>query len=394
MNRFDSNKTGFPKRQLSRRRFLAGTAAAGIAAPMLGASGRLIASAQDARNSVVWVSPRGSLETVGDYAYWVAKEFGYFGEVETVILPAILESTSSAKNVADGDADMCYVSPGVFADAVTQGLDLVSVFQMSGYDAFDFALPKGNPDGIATVKDLEGKTVVLADIGWAAIVDPLIIQGGGDPSKVNYVSAGSGYAQTLQAGQADAALTWEGQRAEWQASGLDFDYILGYEWSIFPGNPFEIRRKDFEDDSLRDLYTNYLKGWAMGLEFAYQNPVAATQITMAAPEISAALNETFPDKSVAVAGLWEIANVFRGNWEKRNGGQWGWADLDGWQAFFDDSAQASGAESIDASTVVFNDYIDGVNDFDKDQVIADATNFQLSEEFAAVPMPADAGLAS
>ena len=179
----------FAKHRSSRRRFLttaAAAGAAGAALPMFGGLGRLSARAQDARNSVVWVSPRGTLEVLDDYPYWVAQQFGYFGDIETELLPAIMESTSSAKNVADGDADMSYVSPGVFTDAITNGgLDLVSVWQMCAYDVFDIALPKGNPDGITTLKDLEGKTVVLGDIGWAAIVDPMIIQAGGDPSKVN-----------------------------------------------------------------------------------------------------------------------------------------------------------------------------------------------------------------
>jgi NitT/TauT family transport system substrate-binding protein len=372
------------QRRSTRRRFLGTAAAAGVAMPMFGSLGRLAAAAQDARNSVIWVSPRGTLEVLDDYPYWIASKFGYFGDIETQILPAILESTSSAKNVVDGDADMSYVSPGVFTDAITQGLDLVSVFQMGAYDVFDIALPKGNPGGITSAKDLEGKTMVLGDIGWAAIVDPMVVQAGGDPSKVNYVAAGTGWAQTLQAGQADAALSWEGLRAQWLATGLDFDYILGYEWSKFPANSFQIRRKDFEDDSLKDLYTNYLKGWAMGLQFGYLNPVAATQITMEAPEISAALNDTFADKSVAVQSLMELANVFRGDWDTRNGGQWGWASLDGWQTFFDDSAKASGADAVDASNVIFNDYIDGANAFDAEQVAADAANFELSPEFAAV----------
>lgn len=368
----------------TRRRFLGTAAAAGVAMPMFGSLGRLAASAQDARNSVIWVSPRGTLEVLDDYPYWVASHFGYFGDIETQLLPAILESTSSAKNVVDGDADMSYVSPGVFTDAITQGLDLVSVFQMGAYDVFDIALPKGNPGGITSAKDLEGKTMVLGDIGWAAIVDPMVVQAGGDPSKVNYVAAGTGWAQTLQAGQADAALSWEGLRAQWLATGLDFDYILGYEWSVFPANSFQIRRGDFEDESLKDLYTNYLKGWAMGLQFGYLNPVAATQITMEAPEISAALNDTFADKSVAVQSLMELANVFRGDWDTRNGGQWGWASLDGWQTFFDDSAKASGADAVDASNVIFNDYVDGANAFDAEQVAADASGFELSAEFAAV----------
>lgn len=368
----------------TRRRFLGTAAAAGVAMPMAGSLGRLVASAQDARNSVVWVSPRGTLEVLDDYPYWIAAKFGYFGDIETQILPAILESTSSAKNVVDGDADMSYVSPGVFTDAITQGLDLVSVWQMGAYDVFDIALPKGNPQGITSAKDLEGKTMVLGDIGWAAIVDPMVVQAGGDPSKVNYVAAGSGWAQTLQAGQADAALSWEGLRAQWLATGLDFDYILGYEWSVFPANSFQIRRSDFEDASLKDLYTNYLKGWAMGLQFGYLNPVAATQITMEAPEISAALNDTFQDKAVAVQSLMELANVFRGDFATRNGGQWGWASMDGWQTFFDDSAKASGADAVDANNVIFNDYVDGANAFDAEQVANDASGFELSPEFAAV----------
>ena len=376
------------KHRSSRRRLLttaAAAGAAGAALPMFGGLGRLSARAQDARNSVTWVSPRGTLEVLDDYPYWVAQQFGYFGDIETELLPAIMESTSSAKNVADGDADMSYVSPGVFTDAITNGgLDLVSVFQMGAYDVFDIALPKGNPDGVTTLKDLEGKTVVLGDIGWAAIVDPMVVQAGGDPSKLNYVAAGPGWAQTLQAGQADAALSWEGLRAQWLATGLDFDYILGYEWSVFPANSFQIRRDDFEDTSLTDLYTNYLKGWAMGLQFGYLNPVAATQITMAAPEISAALNDTFQDKNVAVQSLMQLANVFRGDFDTRNGGQWGWASLDGWQTFFDDSAQASGSDAVDAASVIFNDYIDGANAFDAAQVEADAAGFALDPEFAAV----------
>ena len=135
----------------------------------------------------------------------------------------------------------------------------------AAYDVFDIALPKGNPQGITTLKDLEGKTVLLGDQGWSAIVDPMVVQAGGDHTKVKYSASGSTWGQTLAAGQGDAALSWEGLRAQWKAGGLDFDYILGKDWSKFPANSFQIRRSDFEDPALTDLYTNYLKGWAMGL---------------------------------------------------------------------------------------------------------------------------------
>jgi NitT/TauT family transport system substrate-binding protein len=340
----------------------------------------------------MWFSPRGTLEVLDDYAYWVAVKYGYFGDIEVGIDPAIFEATSSTKAVADGQGDMAYPSPGVFSLGIEQGIDLVSVFQMGAYDVFDIAVQKGNPLNITSAKDLEGKTVSVGDAGWSGIVDPMVAQAGGDPSTVKYVAAGASWAQALAEGQVDASLSWAGLRAQWFSTGLDFDYVLGKSWSKFPANSFVIRRSDFEDAALADLYTRYLRGWAMGLEFGHQNPRAATQITMEAAEISAALQGTFPDKSVAVQSMWQLADVFRGDFPNRNGGQWGWHSVDSWKIFLDTATSIGQLqETWDPATLVFNDYVDGVNDFDKAQVKADADAFELSEEFAAVEVPAGAG---
>src|SRR5215211_9090618 len=250
MSRLDELIADLTSSRITRRQFMQRAAALGLTVPMLSAAGTLTALAQETKNKVVWVSPRGTLEVLDDYAYWVAQKFGYFGNIETEILPAILEATSSTKAVADGQADMSFVSPGVFSLGVEAGIDLVSIFQVTGYDVFDLALPKGNPQGITTFKDLEGKSMALGDIGWSGIVDPMIKQAGGDPSKVKYVPAGSSWGQALQEGQADTALAWGGLRSQWLAGGLDFDYILGASWSKFPANSFQIRRTDFEDTTL------------------------------------------------------------------------------------------------------------------------------------------------
>jgi len=372
--------------RITRRQFIQRAAALGLSVPMLSAAGSLSAYAQETKNKVVWVSPRGTLEVLDDYPYWVAKKFGYFGDIETELLPAIMEATSSSKAVADNQADMSYVSPGVFSLGVEAGIDLVSVWEMGAYDVFDIALPKGNPQEITTLKDLEGKTVLLGDQGWSSIVDPMVAQAGGDPSKVKYTASGSTWGQTLASGQGDAALSWEGLRAQWKAGGLDFDYILGKDWSKFPANSFQIRRTDFEDASLKDFYTNYLKGWAMGLEFGFLNPRAATQITMEVPEISPALNDTFKDKSVAVESMWELAVVYRGNWETREG--WGWHDMESWNLFLTtikDIGQLT--QDIAAEDIIFNDFVAGGNDFDHEQVKADAEGFALSAEFEAAMDP-------
>jgi NitT/TauT family transport system substrate-binding protein len=374
---------------ISRRRLVQGAAALGVAAPLAASAGRLQAFAQDARNSVVWVSPRGTLEVLDDYPYWVAKRFGYFGDIETEILPAIMEATSSSKAVADGQADMSYVSPGVFSLGVEAGIDLISVWQMPSLDVFDIAFNKDNTE-ITSVADLEGKNVVLGDIGWSSIVDPMVAQAGGDPGLVQYNAAGPGWGAALAEGQADAALCWEGLRAQWFAQGLDFNYVLGKDWSKFPSNSFQIRRSDFEDQALAELYTNYLRGWAMGMEFGYQNPRAATQITMEEPSIGPALNDVFADKAVAVDSMWQLQLVYRGNWDEREG--WGWHNVDDWNLFLTtirDIGQLT--RDITAEEIISNDYVAGANDFDMDQVTADASGFELAEEFAAVAVPEGAG---
>ena len=161
------------------------------------------------------------------------------------------------------------------------------------------------------------ETVALGSAGWQGICNPEIAQAGGDHTKVNYVDAGPQWGQTLAQGQADSALSWAGLRGG--RIGLDFDYILGKDWSKFPANSFVIRRADFENAALADIYGRYFRGWAQGLEFGYYNPVGATQITF---EALPALNEVFEDKQIAVESMWQLADVFRGNWEEREG--WGW----------------------------------------------------------------------
>lgn len=377
--------------RFSRRRLLATSAAASaaLALPVSGPRGLLAASQE--KNSVVWISPRATLEVLDDYGYWVAVKMGYFGDLETELQPGIQEATSGGKAVAEGQADMSFVSPGVFSALLEAGTPLVSAWHQVAQETFDFAVPKGS--GITDVAALEGKRVALGDPGWSLITDPMFFQAGVDPASIQYIPAGATWAQAVDQGQADAALCWEGLRAQWGAIGLDYDYILGKDWSKFPSNSFQIRQEDFEDSALTDLYTRYLRGWAMGMEFAYWNPRAAAEITMNEPTISQALNETFQDKAVAVESMWQNALIFRGDFESREG--WGWHDMASWQAYFDAILELGQITSaIAAEDVCKNDYIAGANDFDVEQVKADAMAYQLSAEYAAVPVPEGAGFSA
>ncbi len=364
--------------RLGRRRLLQ-VGAAGFATTTLAPFAVRSASSADRR--VRWVSPRGTVEVLDDYPYWVAKKFGYFDDIATTLEPGPLEATACVKLVDQGQSDMGYPSPGVFSLGLEQGMKLLSVWEMGALDVFDIAFRKGEKP--ADIKMLAGKTVVLGSAGWQAICDPWFAQAGLAPGSVKYVEAGNGWAQALAQGKGDAALSWEGLRAQWKGQGLNFDYVLGRSFSRFPANSFVIRAKDFSDANTRALYAAYLRGWAMGLEFGYQNPRAATHIVML--QFPGLASQMTPP--VATESMMQLANVFRGDMSKRQG--WGWHDLASWELFFKtihDIGQIS--SPIRPADVIKNDLVADANKFDAAKVKADADGYKLPAEYAGVNVDA------
>ncbi|MFO1037847.1 MAG: ABC transporter substrate-binding protein [Geminicoccaceae bacterium] len=362
---------------IDRRRMLTATGAAVLGAMAFRPS-LLLADG----GTVRWVSPRGTVEVLDDYPYWVGKKFGYFGDIETTLEPGPMEATATIKLVDQEQSDMGYPSPGVFSLGLEQGIPLKSVWHMGAYDVFNFAFPKGKkPDDPAAF--FPGKKILLGSIGWKAICDPELAQLGVDLSKVEYLEAGALWGQALSQGQGDAALCWEGLRAQWTGQGLDFDYLLPYSFSKLPANSFVIRKNDAEDASKKALYENYLRGWAMGLQFGFENPRAATQIVLEQfPSLASTLK---PD--IATESMMQLAKVMRGDWPKRKG--WGWHDMAQWQYFFDLIHKIGQiTKPIKAEDVCSNEYVAAANTFDQAKVKADASGFQLSPDFQAVDVAA------
>jgi NitT/TauT family transport system substrate-binding protein len=360
---------------IGRRRLLT-LSATGVSALALGTiTGTREAHAAE---TVRWVSPRGTVEVLDDYPYWIAKKFGYFGDIETTLEPGPSDATATVKLVDQNQADVGYPSPGVFSLGLAQGIPLVSVFHMGGSDVFCFAFRKGQKP--ASLKELEGKTVVLGSAGWQSICDPMLKAAGVDVTKIKYVDAGwPTWGTALMSGQGDAALSWEGLRAQWKGQGLDFDYWLGRDFSKLPANSFIIRKADFDDAAKKDMYERYFRGWAMGLEFGRMNPRAATQIVM--EQFPGLSSQMTPD--VAVESQMQLANVFAGRWEERK--KWGYHLPESWQLFFDvgrEIGQITGDFKLE--DVVKNDYVDAANAFDAAKVKADADGFALSEAYKAV----------
>jgi NitT/TauT family transport system substrate-binding protein len=376
MTRLETTVVGL---KVHRRRFLAVTGT-GVATVALGSS-LWPKRAGAVEGTVRWVSPRGTIEVLDDYPYWIAKKYGYFGDIETSLEPGPIDATATVKLVDQGQADMGFPSPGVFSLGLEQGIPLTSVWHMGAYDVFDFAFRQGETP--ADIQELEGKTILLGSAGWQAIVDPMLAQVGVAPDSVNYAEAGNLWGQALMQGQGDAALSWEGLRAQWKGQGLEFDYLLGRDFSQFPANSFVIRRADFEDPAKKELYEAYLRGWAMGLEFGHLNPRAATHIVL---EQFPALASTL-ESEVAVESMMELANVFRGDWETRAG--WGDHDFERWRLFFDTIHEIGQiSQPIAPEDVLTNDFVAPANDFDAAEVKADADGYELPEAFQSIDVEA------
>jgi NitT/TauT family transport system substrate-binding protein len=360
---------------MSRRTFLQVTGSGAVAATVLGAPGFTRPAHAAAYDKFTWISPRGTLEVLDDFAYWAAKKMGYFGDLNTDMQPGPSDGTATVKFVDVGQADMGFPSPGVYSFAIENGMKLISVFNEGPLDTFSFAFRKG--EGTKDLKNLEGKTILLGSAAWQAITDPLLASQGVDTSKVKYVEAGwPTWGTALKAGQGDAALSWEGLRAEWTAKDLVFEYWLGVQKSHFPANTFVVRQADFDDPEKKAYIEKYLRGWAMGLEFGYQNPRAAVE----------AVFEQFPTLAsnlgpeIGTTSILQQIHVFRGDLDKRGG--WGWHDMEGWQSFFDTIKKIGQiTKDVKAEEVLSNDLIKGANDFDKAKVKADADGYKLGDDF-------------
>ena len=275
--------------------------------------------------TVRWISPRGTLQVMDDFNLWVPIKMGYFktlGIEAKLIAGSVTDALASTKFVAQNKADMGYPSPGVLTASIDSGMGVKSVWNVISGQVFNFGLPANSK--IKSPKELEGKSISLGSSGWKVIVDPMLVELGIDPKSVRYVSSGSSWMQAVATGKADAGLAWEGLRAQLAGQGLKLKYLIGTDWSKHPSNVYSIRAADLEDPAKKDLYTRFLQGVVMGLEFTKANPRAAAQITYRSlPDLQKTLKP-----QLALDSMLELAHAYGTSHLKGQG--WGYNDAKGW----------------------------------------------------------------
>lgn len=366
----------------TRGEFIRRSAAAGASLSVLGGlAARPVLGADVATQTVRWISPRGTLDVMDDYDLWVPQKLGYFKEVgvnAVLIAGPIGDALACTKFVAQNQADMGYPSPGVLTASIDGGIPVKSIWDMASGQVFDFALPLNSK--IKSVKQLAGKKIALGSAGWSTIVDPILVEAGVNPKSVTYVNAGNQWAQAAASGEVDAALSWEGLRAQWAGQGLKLKYLIGTTFSHQPSNVYAIRDADLKDKAKVDLYTRFLQAVVMGLEFARTNPRAAAQITYdSRPKLQQTLKpQAAYDSFLELAHMYGLAS--------RAGKPWGWNYPAAWTSYLRIVHQLGQTKKLlKTADVIDNSLVVASNrKANKAKAHSDAKAFKLSKTWQAV----------
>lgn len=340
-----------------------------------GAWGRPAAKLETVR----WISPRGSLQVMDDFNLWVPIKMGYFktlGIDAKLIAGSVSDALAATKYVAQNKADVGYPSPGVLTSSIDSGIAVKSVWDMISGQVFDFALPQNSK--ITSPKQLAGKTIALANTGWKVIVDPMLVELGINPKSVKYVAAGTQWTQAAATGKADAALAWEGLRAQLAGQGLKLKYLIGNTWSKHPSNVYSVRASDLDDADKKDLYTRFLQGMIMGLEFARANPRAAAQLTYESlPDLKKTLKP-----QLALDSMLELGHAY-GTSHLRGQG-WGYNYRAGWANYLKIVKNLGQTKKLLSPDDVFTNELQAAANKKADvrRARSDAKKFKLNGAFA------------
>jgi NitT/TauT family transport system substrate-binding protein len=330
-------------------------------------------------DTVRWISPRGTLQVMDDFNLWVPVKMGYFNELgiqAKLIAGSISDALAATKFVAQNKADMGYPSPGVLTSSIDGGIPVKSIYDVISGQVFNFALPADSP--ITSPKQLAGKRIALGSAGWQTITDPMFVELGVDPKSVKYVILGQQWIQAAATKKADAALAWEGLRHQWLGQGLKLKFLIGSTWSKHPSNVYSVRAADLEDDAKVELYTRFLQGVVMGLEFTKANPRAAAQITYGQlPDLRKSLKP-----QAALDSMLELAHAYATS--HLRGKPWGFHFADGWTAYLKTIKDLGQTKKLLAAKDVYtNDLLLQANKkADVAKARADAKKYKLNATFA------------
>jgi NitT/TauT family transport system substrate-binding protein len=374
---------------LTRRDLLKRTAGVGLGLSALGMFEIQSAQGAGALTKVKWISPRGTLDVMDDFNLWVPIKMGYYRKLGIDVALSPGDASGNLPQVAAGQIDMGYPSPGVLTSSVEAGVPVISIWEQYPAQVFDFVL--NGKSKLTHPRQLKGKTIALFTDGWASIVNPMLAEVGVSPKSVKYRIFGPQWVQAVALGQADAGLVWEGLRAQLVGQSATFGsafqlkFLVGSQWgSKGPSNTYVVRTADMQDAQKRDTYSKLLQGSVMGSEFAKANPRAAAQITYGARPVL----QKLISPQVALESMMQLASGYS-VFHRRAPHLYGWHDATSWNRYLDAIAKLGQTKSrLNINDVLTNNLVSTANKHaDVGRARRDATAYKLSDLFRNTTVP-------
>jgi NitT/TauT family transport system substrate-binding protein len=311
----------------------------------------------------------------------IAEELGYFEEEGLDVTVEVVDGSSAAvQQLIAGNGDLSLPSAPAVVQGVAQGHDLVWFYTYFYQNVFGLSAP--TETGINDLQGLQGQTIGVSEPSGGEV--PLIrgaMAGSGLAEGEDYqiLAIGEGDATTFEAlenGTAQAYSSSVFDVAAVEAAGMELTQLLPDEFTYMPSQGLVATREVFEEK--RDAMVGFARAQAQAKVWADANPEAAMAI---AEEYGP---ELFEDPALAES-IWEATQrLFTppDDLEEDPTEVMGTHYLPGWEFYLDFISQGTEEEgaipagTVDTSTLVTDELLPEINDFDKDAVRQEAEAYE------------------
>lgn len=319
-----------------------------------------------------------NLRGVQYHPYYIAEYVGYFEDEGLDVEIVIVDGSSAAvQQTIAGNVDIGNPSAPATAQAVAQGNCLRQFYTGSYGNVFDFATPESS--GITELADLEGETVGISAPGGGEIpMVRAILAGAGLDENADYemLPVGEGGPvtyQALEAGDVAAYSSSVFDVASVSAAGLQMRTLMPEDFAYFPTVSLVTTCDYF--DANQEVLVGFARATSKAKVWAAANEQGAKDIARNYDP------ELFEDEVLAEE-FWQTTLRLDAPPPALEGEPLGSHYIEGWETYLQFASQgtveegALDADAIDLEQLLPTDIIGPANDFDQDEVIAEAEAFE------------------
>jgi len=294
------------------------------------------------------------------YPIFVAESLGYYEDEGLKVNIEFADGSASVtQQVVANNVEFGLSDPGPIVDAVALGEDLSVVYVLQNRLIYALVTPEGS--SFTTFDSFNGQTLGVSEAtaGEVPFFEGLLAANGIDPEvDVDIIETGAG-ATTAAAFSGDRIAAYFSDYFNVIELGFELgltEFDLG-EFGLFQGASVVVQQSLIDDDP--DVITCLLRAMARGAEYSHADSAAAID----------AIALGFPDQISDPQGFDLLAleeSVKRILPYEDSDNRLGWNRPDSWSAYIDLLAsRGSLDEGFDPESVYTNQFIDDVNDFDK-----------------------------